>query len=97
MKVSGQQPPKTSELASGKTKAAEPRETASRHTDAREQEPSANRTSLTMTRIREVIQDTADIRTDRITELRERIRGGNYRVDADRLAARMLEEETEQS
>ena len=97
MKVSGQQPPKTSELASGKTKAAEPRDTASRKTDARAQEPSANRTSLTMTKIREVIQDTADVRADKIAELRDRTRGGGYRVDADRLAARMLEEETEQS
>ncbi len=95
MKVSGHQPPKTNELSTGKTQPAVPRSPQVRKPETGDAEHVAGRTSLTMNRIRDVVRETADIRADRVAELRARIRSGDYQVDADRLAAKMLQEEGE--
>ncbi len=92
MKVTGQQPPRSNELNTGRAREAEQKH--ERHGDARadgaRSEP--NRTSLTMHRIKEVIRNTPDVRADRVAELRERIQSGQYRVDAERLAQNLLAE-----
>ena len=92
MKVTGQQPPRTTELATGKPREADSRPDRKRDAAKESAAPVGNRTSLTMTRIREAIRNTPDIRADRVEAVREKIRAGEYKVDADRLATRLLNE-----
>ncbi len=39
-----------------------------------------------------IVQDTPDVRHDKVKKLKKRIKQGSYRVDADRVVQRMLEE-----
>jgi flagellar biosynthesis anti-sigma factor FlgM len=100
MKVTGQQPPRTADRTAdrttGKTREAEVKSEAKaeRAQEAAKEgtQAAGNRTSLTMNRIREEIRRTPDIRADRVDAVRERIRTGEYKVDADRLAKAILNE-----
>ena len=92
MKVTGQQPPRTTELSSGKSREAEAKAQRTRPGAKEGTTPVANRTSLTMNRIREAIRTTPDIRADRVDTVREKIRSGEYKVDANRLAKNILNE-----
>jgi flagellar biosynthesis anti-sigma factor FlgM len=42
--------------------------------------------------ILQIVQDTPDVRHDKVKKLKKQIERGSYRVDADRVAGRMLEE-----
>ena len=92
MKVTGQQPPRTPELTSGKAREAEAK--LKRAEQAAQEGPAAegNRTSLTMSRIREAIRNTPDVRSDRVEAVRQKLRSGNYQVDAEKLAEKVLTE-----
>jgi negative regulator of flagellin synthesis FlgM len=92
MKITGQQPPRTTELATGKSREAEGKPDRKRDAAKAGASPVDNRTSLVMSRIRDVIRNTPDIRADRVEAVREKIRAGEYKVDADRLATRLLTE-----
>ena len=52
----------------------------------------ANRTSLTQHRVKEAIGNTPDVRSDRVEAVREKIESGQFKIDAQRLAGRMLTE-----
>ena len=43
-------------------------------------------------KILQIIQDTPDVRQDKVAKLRKQIEQGRYKVDAERVAERMLEE-----
>jgi flagellar biosynthesis anti-sigma factor FlgM len=43
-------------------------------------------------KILQIIQDTPDVRQDKVAKLRKQIEQGRYKVDADQVAERMLEE-----
>ncbi|HSD94693.1 MAG TPA: flagellar biosynthesis anti-sigma factor FlgM [Syntrophales bacterium] len=43
-------------------------------------------------KILQIVQDTPDVRQDKVAKLRKQIEQGCYKVDADRVAERMLEE-----
>jgi flagellar biosynthesis anti-sigma factor FlgM len=43
-------------------------------------------------RILQIVQDTADVRQDKVKKLKKRIGQNRYNVDADRIAEKMLEE-----
>ena len=92
MKVTGQQPPRPSELTSGKAREAEQK--AERIRKGKEETPATvqNRTSLTMNKIKDVIRNTPDVRADRVADLKKRVESGQYEVDADRLAENLLRE-----
>lgn len=99
MKVTGPQHPRTSDISAGKTREQESKQgkiekgVALRGKEtAKSERPAGNHTSLTMNRIREVIKSTPDVRSERVEALREQIRSGSYKVNADRLAERMLTE-----
>ena len=92
MKVTGQQPPRTSELTSDKTREAEHKATRADR-GAQENSPQVrSRTSLTMNKIKEVIRNTPDVRAQRVAELKEKVNSGKYEVDAERLAHNILTE-----
>ncbi len=42
--------------------------------------------------ILQIVRDTPDVRQDKVAKLRKQIEQGRYKVDADRVAERMLEE-----
>jgi flagellar biosynthesis anti-sigma factor FlgM len=92
MKVTGQQPPRTTELTTGKSREAEHKPERTPHAAKDGSAPVGNRTSLTLSRIREAIRSTPDVRADRVEAAREKIRSGTYKVDADRLAQELLTE-----
>jgi len=43
-------------------------------------------------KILQIVQDTPDVRQDKVAKLRKQIKQGRYKVDADQVAERMLEE-----
>ena len=43
-------------------------------------------------RILQIVQDTPDVRQDKVVKLRKQIQQGSYKVDIGRIAERMLEE-----
>jgi len=92
MKVTGQQPTRTPELASGKAREAEAKQKRAEQTAKDSAAPAGNRTSLTMSRIREAIRNTPDVRADQVEAVRNKLRSGDYKVDADKLAGRILNE-----
>ncbi|HKI98705.1 MAG TPA: flagellar biosynthesis anti-sigma factor FlgM [bacterium] len=92
MKVTGQQPPRTSELTTGKAREAEGKAERMRTAAKEGAAPASNRMSLTLSRIREAIRNTPDVRADRVESVRERIRSGEYKVDAERLAQNIMTE-----
>ena len=93
MKVTGQQPPRTPELSSGKAREAEAKQQQRAEQAAKEGTAAAgNRTSLTLSRIREAIRNTPDVRNDRVEAVRNKLRSGEYKVDAEKLAEKVLTE-----
>ena len=99
MKVTAPQHPRASDISTGKTREQEPKQgqigkgpTVSQKSMAESERPAGNHTSLTMNRIREVIKSTPDVRSERVEALKERIRSGSYKVNADRLAENLLTE-----
>lgn len=42
--------------------------------------------------IRQVVDETPDVREGKVQELKDRIKGGNYAVDSGKVAAKMLGE-----
>ena len=43
-------------------------------------------------RILQIVQETPDVRQDKVAKLRKQVEQGCYNVDAERVAERMLEE-----
>ena len=92
MKVTGQQPHKTSELASGTPRENEQREQAQGKSQAGKTTPAGSKTSLTLTKLKEAIRNTSDIRSDRVEAVQKKIKSGTYQVDAEKLAANLITE-----
>ena len=92
MKVTGQKPLNPSELASGKAHEADPRNRKSGDAAADSKSPLGSRTSLTLSKARESIRNTPDIRTDRVEAVKQKIRSGAFKVDPERLASKMIAE-----
>ncbi len=46
--------------------------------------------SLEVQKIRDILQETPDVRTEKVEELKARIAGGEYKVDSRQLADKML-------
>jgi flagellar biosynthesis anti-sigma factor FlgM len=42
--------------------------------------------------ILQIVQETPDVRQDKVKKLKEQIESSSYKMDADRIAERMLEE-----
>lgn len=92
MKVTGQQPHKPSDLTSGKTRGTDPRGQAQEKAAAGETTPAGSKTSLTLSKLKEAIRNSSDIRSDRVEAAQNKIRSGTYKVDAERLAANLITE-----
>ncbi len=90
MKITGQNPPRTGELTNTK-----PRETDGQTGSVaghKAQAPAAGptRASLTVTKVKDAIRNEPDVRADKVAQLREQLRKGDYTVNSDELAANMI-------
>lgn len=90
MKIAGQNPPRTGELANTKAREAGAKAPAAGGRKAGPAAESQTRASLTLTKVKDAIRNEPDVRADKVAQLQERIRNGEYAVDSDRLAAHII-------
>lgn len=90
MKITGQNPPRTGELANTKAREAESKGGSAMGHKPENPAVTQTRASLTMTKVKDAIRNEPDVRAEKVAELRERVRKGDYTVDNDRLAANMI-------
>ena len=92
MKVTGPQNPTIQETTTGKTreKGEKPAQTERRESPSTD--GVSNRTTLTMTRIKEAIRTEPEVRSERVAELKAKVAGGKYKVDPDSVAKNLLTE-----
>ena len=91
MKITGQQPPEFHGVKGGtgkdNQKAAE---RAGKLTGSGE--PPVKTSTFVMNKIKSLINSEPEVRTDRVTDLKDRIKSGEYKVDSENLAKKMLED-----
>lgn len=90
MKITGQTPPRTGELANTKSREAEAKSGAATGHQAGTAASGQTRASLTMNKVKDAIRNTPDVRADKVAQLRESLRKGEYSVDTDKLAANLI-------
>ena len=91
MKITGQQPPEFHGVKGGtgkdNQKAAERAGTLTGSG-----EPPVKTSTFVMNKIKSLINSEPEVRTDRVAELKDRIKSGEYKVDSENLAKKMLED-----
>ncbi len=102
IKVTGQHPPRAGELAGQRTRETDARGAAGTSAAksgtqtgrVAEQAPRITPTTPTLTtaKLKEAIQNTPDVRADRVAQVRQKLEQGRYKVDADKLAKAVLNE-----
>ncbi len=90
MKVTGKHQPNISELTLGKAREKGQKVAPSRSGSTKQAEQVANRASLTMNKIKETIRNEPDVRTERVAELKDRLKSGKYKVDPDQVANKLV-------
>lgn len=92
MKVTGQNLLNPKEIASGNSREADQGARKSKATGAESTPTQGSRTSLIFNRLKEAIRGTPDVRSDRVESIKQQIENGTYKVDSEKLAAKMLTE-----
>ena len=91
MKITGQQPPEFHGVKGGtgkdNQKAAEREATLTGSG-----EPPVKTSTFVMNKIKSLINSEPEVRTDRVAELKNRIKSGEFKVDSEKLAKNMLED-----
>ena len=91
MKITGQQPPEFHGVKGGtgkdNQKAAERAGTLTGSG-----EPPVKTSTFVMNKIKSLINSEPEVRTDKVAELKDRINSGEYKVDSENLAKKMLED-----
>ena len=91
MKITGQQPPEFHGVKGGTGK--DNQKTADRSgTLSGSGEPPVKTSTFVMNKIKSRINAEPEVRADRVAELQSRIKSGEYKVDSERLAKKMLED-----
>jgi len=91
MKITGQQPPEFHGVKGGTAKDSQ--KTADRSGLTSEtSEPPVKTSTFVMNKIKGRISTEPEVRADRVAELKDKIKNGEYQVDAQRLAKMMLED-----
>jgi len=91
MKIIGQQPPEFHGVKGGTAKDSQ--KTADRSGLTSEtSEPQVKTSTFVMNKIKGRISTEPEVRADRVAELKDKIKNGEYQVDAQRLAKTMLED-----
>ena len=91
MKIIGQQPPEFHGVKGGTGK--ENQKTAERAGSLTGSgEPPVKTSTFVMNKIKSLINSEPEVRTDRVAELKDRIKSGEFKVDSEKLAKKMLED-----
>ena len=91
MKIPGQPPPEFHGVKGGTGK--DNQNTAERAaTLTGSGEPPVKTSTFVMNKIKSLINSEPEVRTDRVAELKDRIKNGEYNVDSEKLAKKLLED-----
>ena len=91
MKITGQQPPEFHGVKGGAGK--DNQKAADRSgTLPSFGEPPVKTSTFVMNKIKSRINAEPEVRTDRVTDLKDRIKSGEYKFDSEKLAKKMLED-----
>ena len=91
MKITGQQPPEFHGVKGGTGK--DNQKIAERAgTLTGSGEPPVKTSTFVMNKIKSLINSEPEVRTDKVAELKDRINSGEYKVDSENLAKKMLED-----
>ncbi len=91
MKITGQQPPEFHGVKGGTGK--DNQKNADRSgTVSGSGEPPVKTSTFVMNKIKSLINAEPEVRVDRVAEIKDRIKSGEYTVDSERLAKKMLED-----
>ena len=91
MKITGQQPPEFHGVKGGSGKdnqKAADRSGALPGTG----EPPVKTSTFVMEKIKNLINAEPEVRSDKVAELKDKIKSGEYKVDSEKLAKKMLED-----
>ena len=91
MKITGQQPPDFHGVKGGAGK--DNQKAADRSgKQSGSGEPPVKTSTFVMNKIKSQINAEPEVRADRVAELKDKINSGEYKVDSERLAKKMLED-----
>jgi len=91
MKITGQQPPEFHGVKGGTAKDSQKTGERSGLTSETSESP-VKTSTFVMNKIKGRISTEPEVRADRVAELKDKIKNGEYQVDAQRLAKTMLED-----
>ena len=91
MKITGQQPPEFYGVKGGTGKDNQKTSDRSGSTSGTA-EPPVKTSTFVMNKIKDRISAEPEVRADRVAELKDKIKSGEYQVDSQRLAKTMLED-----
>ena len=91
MKITGQQPPEFHGVKGGAGKDNQKAEDRSDKLPA-SGEPHVKNSTFVMNKIKSLIKSEPEVRADRVAELKAKIKSGEYKVDSESLAKKMLED-----
>ena len=91
MKITGQQPPEFHGVKGGTAKDSQKTADRSGLTSGTSAPP-VKTSTFVMNKIKGRISTEPEVRADRVAELKDKIKNGEYQVDAERLAKTMLED-----
>jgi len=96
MKITGQDPAKAAELALGKARGIKQTAQAQgARKDGKAEAPKQaaqlpSTSSLTTAKARDAIRREPDVRADKVADVKARMKDGQYRIDSEKLAGKML-------
>jgi len=91
MKITGQQPPEFHGVKGGASK--DNQKAADRSgVPPSSGEPPVKTSTFVMNKIKSRINAEPEVRADKVADLKTRIKSGDYKVDSERLAKKMLED-----
>ena len=91
MKITGQQPPEFHGVKGGAGKDSQKATDRSGALHG-SSEPPVKTSTFVMNKIKSLINAEPEVRSDKVAELKARIKSGEYKVDSERLAKKMLED-----
>ena len=94
MKITSQQPPEFQSVKGGSAKENQKSKDISGKLGSTE--PPVKMSTFAMKKIKSQISNEPEVRLDRVAEIKDRIKSGEYKVDSQRLAKVMLEDAFEE-
>ena len=91
MKITGQQPPEFHGVKGGAGKDSQKAADSSGRLPGTS-EPPVKTSTFVMNKIKSLINAEPEVRSDKVAELKARIKSGEYKVDSDKLAKKMIED-----